>query len=171
MLDIEIVNRVFPSLSSSLPREPSSCDDIWELSKTGGWIDAIAYVKSASQSQIMYVGTPPMCASSSSNVPRLWCYRKRMALPQNAEEIGSHYFKSKEAMSKFGINLSLAIGCPLFWSDNDIAKTWLAAANGDHEQLLGWLLNSNKNYYICKTRIPEDRLKRIIKLIKERNVV
>ena len=90
-------------------------------------------------------------------------------MPKNAEEIGSHFRMARETMKKFNVDLCLAIGCPLFWSDNDIAKTWLSATtNGnDHDELLYWL---NNDYYISKTRIPEDRLKRIIKLIKERKV-
>ena len=69
------------------------------------------------------------------------------------------------AIEKLGIRIYLMIKCPLFWSDEDIGRTWLAAVDGDYETLADWVDRGAGPMY--PFRIPKDRYTRILNLVFE----
>ena len=87
------------------------------------------------------------------------------ATPENADELGKHFSKTRTAMKCVGIDLKLEIHTPCFWPDDAIAKTWLSAAEEDGQRLLDWL---SEGTVISTYRIPTDRLCRIKKIIRKK---
>ena len=162
---LETIDKIFSrtpktTFTAFLIQDIYSCDGTWDHPRDGAQGACKIFYNFAEPDFVM------RSQGTKLSINRARCM-ERFGAPENSEKIGLHFSKTRAAMRKFGIELCLEIMPVERWSDSDIVKAWLAAANRDAKVLLEWLDKRDVPVIWTKDMAPT-RLSRIKKLLIER---